>query len=149
MEIEGRTTIAADRERVWWHLTDPETLRACISGCEEVTGTPEEGFEAVVRYRVGPLKLTIRGSLEVLEQNPPESCRLEGRGSGGVAGFASGQAVVHLLQHPEGCELSYRVEAKIGGRLGKLGNKVVTSAARSMAESFFERFRTQVESRSA
>ena len=40
MELEGSRTIAADRQTVWAKLNDPETLKACISGCQELTGSP-------------------------------------------------------------------------------------------------------------
>jgi hypothetical protein len=55
MELQGSRTIAADRQTVWERLNDPETLKACVPGCEELTGSPEEGFEAVVKQKVGPV----------------------------------------------------------------------------------------------
>ena len=61
MDMSGQRVIAADRETVWKHLNDPETLKACIPGCQELTGSPTEGFEAVVKQRVGPVSATFRG----------------------------------------------------------------------------------------
>ncbi len=47
MQMTGEREIAADRAAVWAALLDPEVLKACVPGCQEMTGTPEDGFEAV------------------------------------------------------------------------------------------------------
>ncbi|NDV01010.1 CoxG family protein [Pseudoroseicyclus tamaricis] len=145
MELDGTVTIAAPRAEVWAKLNDAETLKACISGCQELTGTPEEGFEAVVVQKVGPVKATFKGGVTLENVVPEVSYRLVGEGKGGVAGFAKGAADVALTDVPEGTELAYAVDAKVGGKLAQLGNRVVGGFARKMAEEFFTRFKEQVE----
>ncbi|CUH40257.1 hypothetical protein JSE7799_02987 [Jannaschia seosinensis] len=145
MELTGSRIIAAPRETVWGHLNDPETLRACIPGCEELSGSAEEGFEATVKQKVGPVKATFKGVVTVSDANPPESYRIAGEGKGGVAGFAKGGADVRLLEVPEGTELAYSVDAKVGGKIAQLGSRVVDSFAAKMADTFFENFKARVE----
>ena len=145
MELHGTRTIAAPREAVWAALNDPETLRACIPGCEELTGSPEGGFEAVVKQKVGPVKATFKGAVTLSDVNAPVSYRIEGEGKGGVAGFAKGGADVSLAEVPEGTELTYAVDAKVGGKIAQLGSRIVDSFAAKMADAFFENFKTQVE----
>lgn len=144
MDLEGSRIIAADRETIWAWLNDAETLRAAIPGCESLTGTPEDGFEAVVRQKVGPVRATFEGVVRIEEPQPPESYRLIGEGKGGVAGFAKGSALVRLLPHEEGTELSYTIEAQVGGKLAQLGNRIVGGFARSMAEKFFANFEAEI-----
>ncbi|NBD30387.1 MAG: carbon monoxide dehydrogenase [Alphaproteobacteria bacterium] len=145
MELSGTQVIAADRDTVWAHLNDAQTLMACIPGCEELTGNPQDGFEAVVKQKVGPVKATFKGHVTLENVNAPESYTLVGEGKGGVAGFAKGSADVALAPTPEGTELSYTVDAKVGGKLAQLGSRVVGGFARKMADSFFDNFKTQVE----
>ena len=145
MEMHGTRTIAADRETVWAHLNDAETLKACIPGCEELTGNPEDGFEAVVKQKVGPVKATFKGQVQLENVNAPESYTISGEGKGGVAGFAKGGANVHLKEVEEGTELTYDVEAKVGGKLAQLGSRIIDGFARKMADQFFDRFRDRVE----
>ncbi|WP_373353514.1 CoxG family protein [Pseudoroseicyclus sp. CXY001] len=145
MELDGKVTIAAPRAAVWARLNDAETLKACISGCQELTGSPEEGFEAVVVQKVGPVKATFKGAVTLEDIVPEVSYRLVGEGKGGVAGFAKGAADVVLADVPEGTELAYEVEAKVGGKLAQLGGRVVGGFARKMADEFFTRFKEQVE----
>lgn len=123
----------------------PETLKACIPGCDELTGSPDEGFEAVVKQKVGPVKATFRGAVALSDVNPPQSYKISGEGKGGVAGFAKGSAEVHLTEVPQGTELTYSVTAKVGGKLAQLGSRIVDGFAKKMADAFFENFQTTVE----
>ncbi|MGC9368269.1 MAG: CoxG family protein [Paracoccaceae bacterium] len=145
MELNGSRVIAADRATVWEKLNDAETLRACIPGCQELTGSPEEGFEAVVKQKVGPVKATFKGGVTLSDVVPGESYTIAGEGKGGVAGFAKGEAKVRLADTEGGTELTYDVEAKVGGKLAQLGSRLIDGFARKMADQFFERFQEQVE----
>jgi carbon monoxide dehydrogenase subunit G len=145
MEMHGSRTIAADRQTVWEKLNDPEVLKACIPGCEELTGTPAEGFHAVVKQKVGPVKATFKGAVELKNVNAPESYTIEGEGKGGVAGFAKGGADVVLTEVEGGTELRYDVQANVGGKLAQLGSRIIDGFARKMADQFFERFQNEVE----
>ncbi|WP_224815808.1 CoxG family protein [Hasllibacter sp. MH4015] len=146
MEMHASRHIAADRAAVWAALNDAETLQACIPGCEELTGSPEAGFSAVVKQKVGPVKATFKGDVTLYDVVPETSYTISGEGKGGVAGFAKGAAKVHLADHPDGgTELTYDVDAKVGGKLAQLGSRLVDSFATKMADQFFERLQTRLE----
>lgn len=146
MELTASRHIAADRMAVWAALNDAEALKACIPGCEELKGNPEDGFEAVVKQKVGPVKATFKGGVTLSDIVAGESYTISGEGKGGVAGFAKGAAQVQLADHPEGgTELSYHVDAKVGGKLAQLGSRLVNSFAAKMADQFFERFQDRLE----
>ncbi|WP_118133878.1 CoxG family protein [Oceanicella sp. SM1341] len=145
MELNGSRTIAADRATVWAALNDPDVLRACIPGCSELTGSPDEGFEATVTQKVGPVKATFKGAVTLSDIVEGESYTISGEGKGGAAGFAKGAAKVSLAEVPEGTELTYVVDAKVGGKLAQLGSRLIDGFAKKMADQFFERFQTAVE----
>jgi carbon monoxide dehydrogenase subunit G len=146
MEMHATRTIAADRMTVWQALNDPEVLKACIPGCEELTGSPEEGFKATVKQKVGPVTATFRGEVVLSDVVPGTSYTISGEGKGGVAGFAKGGAQVRLSDaEGGGTELAYDVEAKVGGKIAQLGSRLVDSFAHKMADQFFERFQTRLE----
>ena len=145
MELEGSKIIAADRATVWAKLNEAETLAACIPGCQELNGSPEDGFEAVVKQKVGPVSATFKGAVTLEDVVVGESYRIVGEGKGGVAGFAKGAADVVLTDVEGGTELTYKVDAKVGGKLAQLGSRIVGGFARKMADQFFENFLEQVE----
>ncbi len=145
MEMSGSRVIAADRATVWAHLIDAETLKACIPGCEEMTGSPDDGFEALVKQKIGPVRATFRGAVTLSNVKAPESYTITGEGKGGVAGFAKGGADVTLSETDGGTELSYAVKAQVGGKLAQLGSRLIDSFARKLADQFFDRFKENIE----
>jgi carbon monoxide dehydrogenase subunit G len=149
MELSGTRVIAADIATVWAHLNNPETLMACSPGCEELTGSPEDGFAAVVKQKVGPVKATFKGEVVLENVVPGQSYTITGEGKGGVAGFAKGGADVVLKTVEGGTELTYEAQAKVGGKLAQLGNRIIGGFARKMADEFFERFQNTVEGNEA
>jgi uncharacterized protein len=145
MELDGTKVIAAPRAEVWARLNDAATLMACIPGCTELTGTAETGFAATVVQKVGPVKATFKGSVTLGNVVPGESYTITGEGKGGVAGFAKGGADVVLRDVDGGTELTYKVDAQVGGKLAQLGSRIIGGFARKMADQFFEDFLKTVE----
>ncbi|MFT5065334.1 MAG: carbon monoxide dehydrogenase subunit G [Yoonia sp.] len=145
MELTGTKIIAADTATVWAHLNNPDTLKACIPGCEELTGSPEEGFAATVKQKVGPVKATFHGEVTLENVIAGTSYTIVGEGKGGVAGFAKGGADVTLRAIDEGTELTYNATAKVGGKLAQLGSRIIGGFARKMADQFFDNFQATVE----
>jgi len=145
MELSKTKVIAASQSRVWAGLLDPKVLMACIPGCTEFSGSPEEGFKATVVQKVGPVKATFRGTVRLSDIDAPNAVRIEGDGNGGPAGFCRGGASVRLAPKDGSTEIAYDVDAKIGGKLAQLGNRVIDSFARKMADRFFENFQKELE----
>ena len=145
MEMNDTRLIAADPALVWQALLDPEVLKACVPGCEEMTGTAQDGFEAVVVQKVGPVKARFTGAVTLSDIVEGQSLTLTGEGKGGAAGFAKGEARVTLTPEDGGTRLAYDVQAKVGGKLAQLGSRLIDGFARKMADDFFERFQAAVE----
>lgn len=145
MKMSDERVIAAEPGVVWAALLDPEVLKACVPGCQEMTGSPEDGFEATVVQKVGPVKATFKGAVTLSEMDEPNRLTLTGEGKGGAAGFAKGSADVSLSPEGEGTRIAYDVNASVGGKLAQLGSRIIDSFAKKMADQFFERFQAVVE----
>lgn len=145
MDLSGSRHIAAAPGVVWAALLDAEVLATCIPGCQSLAGSVEDGFEATVTQKVGPVKATFKGTVVLSDIVQGESCKLTGEGKGGAAGFAKGGAHVHLTPDGDGTTLTYEVVAKVGGKLAQLGSRVIDGVARKLADDFFERFQQAIE----
>jgi carbon monoxide dehydrogenase subunit G len=146
MNLADTRDIAAPRAAVWSAILDPDVLMACIPGCKELTGTVEDGFEAVVVQKVGPVKATFKGQVDVSDIIEGESLTLTGQGKGGPAGFAKGAAKVSFADSDAGGTLlTYDVEAKVGGKLAQLGSRIIDGFTKKLADQFFERFQDGLE----
>ena len=140
MEFTGRYVIPAAPEIVWAAINDPEILKACIPGCETMEKTDPTHFRAAAKLRIGPVRATFKGLVELSELEPPKRCVLKGEGQGGVAGFARGQAEVLFSPDEGGTILSYTAKATVGGKLAQIGQRLIDGAAKQIADGFFSRF---------
>ena len=146
MHMSDEKTIQADPQAVFAALMDPEMLKVCVPGAQEVTGNPDDGFEAVVTQKVGPVKATFKGQVSLSDMVPGESLTITGEGKGGAAGFAKGGASVRLTPaEGGGTVLAYDVEAKVGGKLAQLGSRLIDGFAKKMADRFFANLQTALE----
>ena len=150
MELTENKIIKSKKNIVWSALMSPEVLSQCIPGCQQMTGNPQDGFEATVVQKVGPVKATFKVKVLLLDVLSEESLRLSGEGKGGAAGFAKGEATVILSEDNTSEDnttttLSYSVNAKVGGKLAQLGSRIIDGFAKKMADQFFENFKATVE----
>ena len=145
MQMQGKRSINASRAEVWSALNDPEILKACIPGCDELEKTSGTTFEASIVQKVGPMKARFKGSVELSEIIMEQSYTITGEGKGGAAGFAKGHARVHLSNDGDATLLTYDSEAKVGGKLAQLGSRLIDGFARKLTDEFFNRFKQAVE----
>lgn len=145
MTMNGEVQLLASREAVWAKLNDPEVLKACIPGCEELEPTDDGGFRAVAKMKVGPVSARFKGRVTLSDLDPPNGYKSSGEGEGGVAGFAKGGATVLLVEKDGGTLLTYNVEAQIGGKLAQLGQRLILGSAKKLADQFFGNFAKEVQ----
>ncbi len=149
MDMTGEHIIDAPREVVWQALNDPDTLRVCIPGCQSLEKQSATELNAVVVQKIGPVKATFKGDVELTNIDAPASYTISGEGKGGVAGFAKGAADVTLTEANGQTTLSYQVHAAVGGKLARLGSRLIDSTARKLAAQFFDNFQAQLNESAA
>jgi len=140
MEMSGEYRIEAPREAVWRALNDPEVLKECIPGCEEIERRSDTEFAAKVMAKVGPVKARFAGVVTLSDLNPPAGYTISGEGQGGVAGFAKGGAEVTLEEDGGATVLRYTARGAVGGKLAQIGSRLVDATAKKMSDEFFGRF---------
>ncbi len=140
MNLTGEYRIPATREKVWEALNDPEILKQCIDGCQELNKDSDTEFSAKVTAKVGPVKAKFAGKVVLSELDPPNGYTISGEGQGGVAGFAKGGADVKLADDGGETVLSYEAKAEVGGKLASVGSRLVEGVAKKQAEDFFGKF---------
>ena len=144
MDMSGERHIAASRGTVWAALNDPEILRQCIPGCEVLEKQSDTEMTARVKLQIGPVRATFNGKVRLSDLDPPNSYRITGEGSGGVAGYAKGGANVALSDKDGGTLMRYDVKADVGGKLAQLGGRLIDSTSKKLADEFFQKFSTVV-----
>ena len=141
MTMRGEVVLPADRASVWAGLNDPEILKRCIPGCQDLHKESDTEFQAIAKVAVGPVRATFKGKVLLSDIDAPNGYTISGEGQGGVAGFAKGGAKVRLDDGDNGgTRLSYDVEAHVGGKLAQLGGRLINGVAKKYADEFFANF---------
>ncbi|MGL4320426.1 MAG: CoxG family protein [Paracoccaceae bacterium] len=146
MDLSDSRDIKASPADVWAAILNPDVLKACVPGCESMTGSVADGFEAVVVQKVGPVSARFTGVVQISDIVEGRSLKISGEGKGGPAGFAKGGADVTLEPiEGGGTRLTYDVKANVGGKIAQLGSRIIDGFAKKMADEFFTRFQDAVE----
>ena len=140
MEMTGEYKIPAPRQKVWEALNDPDILKACIPGCQELNKESDTELSATVKSKVGPVSATFKGKVTLSDIDAPNGYKISGEGTGGVAGFAKGGAEVSLVDDGDGTLLNYTATGQVGGKLAQIGSRLIDSTAKKMANEFFGKF---------
>ena len=146
--MSGEYVIPASRQAVWEALNDPELLKQCIPGCNDVNKTSDTSFEAKVTAKVGPVRAKFSGKVEMSDIDPPNGYTISGEAVESVgwrdAGFAKGGAKVTLSDDPGGTKLNLRPSMRLidseNGKLAQIGSRLIDSTAKKMANDFFGKF---------
>lgn len=136
MKITGEHVLPFPPEQVWDALLDPQVLVATIPGCERLETTGENAYGMTVSAGVASIKGTYDGTCVLSDLAPHDSLvmRLQGAGAPGTIG-----ATVNVAFAPteDGTRITYDADAVVGGMVGGVGQRMLTSVAKRMAKEFF------------
>jgi carbon monoxide dehydrogenase subunit G len=149
MDLTGEERITAPRDVVWAALNDPEVLKQCIPGCQNLELKSPTELAATVKIKIGPVSATFNGEVTLSNINAPESYTISGEGKGGIAGFAKGGADVTLKEDGTDTILLYRANAQVGGKIAQLGARLIDSTSQKLAQQFFSDFNAAVSAKAA
>jgi carbon monoxide dehydrogenase subunit G len=139
MKLSDEVIIPVPRIKVWEALNDPELLRQCIPGCEEIIKKSDTEMEATVTVKMGPVKASFKGAVTLSDLDPPNGYRISGEGKS-MMGGAVGGANVRLEDVPEGTRLTYDVDAQVTGKIASLAQRFIEPTAKQLSAQFFENF---------
>lgn len=137
MKVEGAYNFPAPPERVWALLMDPENLRSCIPGCEVLTETGPDRWDATLKVGVAAIRGTYKSTVAITEKEQPTSYSLRVEGSGGP-GFVKGVAKITLAPEEGGTRVSVDGEGQVGGTVAGVGQRMLGGVARMLMNQFFE-----------
>lgn len=136
MKFTGENTLAAPVEQAWDALLDPAVLVRTIPGCERLEATGENAYAMTVTAGVASIKGTYAGSCVLTDLVEHESLvmKLDGAGAPGTIGATVN---VRFASDGSSTKVSYDADAVVGGMIGGVGQRMLTSVSRRMAGEFF------------
>jgi len=141
VKIDGSYMFNAPRDKVWQVLLDPKVLAQCVPGCESLNEVGPDQYEAVMKVGVASVKGTYKGKVSIKDKQPPSHYVLSGQGSGGP-GFMQGDVAIDLEEHNGQTLLKYSTDAKVGGLIASIGQRMLNGVAKMMLDQFFKKMET-------
>ena len=137
MKIAGEATLVAPVEQVWDALLDPAVLVRTIPGCERLEETADNTYDMTVTAGVASIRGTYAGTCKLSDLTPHESLKMNLQGAG-APGTVGADVAVRFEGNPDGTTtLFYDADAVVGGMVGGVGQRMLTSVSRRMAAEFF------------
>lgn len=133
----GNAAVDAPARRIWELLMDAEQLAAIIPGARHVRKLSDTAFRADVTVGLGAVKGRYRVEISLSDLDPPHSVVLTGKAAGALG---TGNGVGRVTLAPDGkggTVISYRYEARIGGKIGSVGGRMLDGAAKIVIGRFF------------
>ena len=149
--LQGSRLLPAPPAHVWQQLLDPAVLQRCIPGCQAMTLTRPEHYQAIVKVGLGPIAATFKTQIVLVTEpsqrsQSPMRCRLVLTGQAGALGEGKATVLVQLhavegphTQHAQ-TRLDWQATPELTGKLAQLGNRLMDATAHSLSQQFFNRF---------
>ncbi len=137
MKISGTNSIPFPVAQVWDALLDPAVLVRTIPGCERLETTSDNTYAMTVTAGVAAIKGTYDGTcaLSDLVEHQSLVMRLQGAGAPGTI---DATVQVAFSDADGGTRISYEADAIVGGMVGGVGQRMLSSVSKRMAKEFFD-----------
>lgn len=137
MKIAGQATLAAPVDKVWDALLDPAVLVRTIPGCERLETTGDNEYAMTVTAGVAAIKGTYAGTCALSNLDPHSSLVLSAQGAG-APGTIAADVAVRFTDNGDGTtSLAYDADTIVGGMIGGVGQRMLSSVSKRMAGEFF------------
>lgn len=124
-------------------MLDPKVLAQCMPGCETLNEVAPDQYEAVMKVGIASVKGTYKGKISIKDKQAPSHYVLSGEGSGGP-GFLQGDMTVDLEENNGQTLVKYSSDAKVGGLIASIGQRMISGVAKMMFDQFFKKLETFV-----
>jgi carbon monoxide dehydrogenase subunit G len=145
MHFEGTFDVKASKEHVYDFLLDPNRLAKCLPDLQKMEVESEDRFKATVRVGISFIKGNLNFQFSILDKNRPSHARLVGHGSG-MGSTIDLDTVLDLTDGPGGgTSMSWKAEAKIGGQIASVGQRLIGGQAEKQVKQLFDCLKKQLE----
>ncbi|OFW78961.1 MAG: carbon monoxide dehydrogenase [Alicyclobacillus sp. RIFOXYA1_FULL_53_8] len=137
MQVSGTKSIQLSPLQTYQLLTSPDVIVRAMPGLKSLEKKSETFYEADIEVGVAGIKGRYDGSIEMTDSVPSEKYTLIVKGEGPM-GFIEATANIVLSETEQGTTLvSYQGEAKVGGTVAGVGQRVLAGVSKLLINQFF------------
>jgi carbon monoxide dehydrogenase subunit G len=151
MKLSQTVRIGAPVNDVWAFLMDVPRMTGCIPGMEDVVELDDDRFAGLLHVRVGPIHLTMRCQILVLERDPvARTAAIRGEATderaAGTVKAAARMSIVEIAASQPMTELRVESDATVMGRIGEFGQPIIRRKADQLLAEFARNAESAVRS---
>lgn len=124
---------------------DPNQISKCMPDLQKLEVKSQDDFTAVVRAGVSFIKGDFSLHFLTVEKTPPTHAKLTARGSG-IGSTIDMETMMDLSDVAAGgTAMKWSADAKIGGRIASVGQRLINGQAEKIIKQLFDCLRTTLE----
>ncbi len=137
MHFEGTFNVKAPKEKVFALVTDPTQISQCMPDLQKLEVKSPDDFIAVVKAGVSFIKGDFTLHFTTVEKSPPTHAKLSAHGTG-IGSTIDLDTVMDLSdQQGGGTAMKWVADAKVGGRIASVGQRLLTGQAEKIIKQLF------------
>lgn len=143
MNINGELSVNAKQEDVWKALNDPEVLKKATPGCEELVEEAPGQYKAKVRLGIAAVRGDYEADIAIVDKTEPDEYTLQMKANSKM-GFVDAKALVRLNYDEPNTKIFYEGEAKVGGLIAGVGQRILSGVAKMIVKDFFKKMTAEI-----
>lgn len=149
MKLTGNHTVKAPANVIWEMLMDPVTLAKITPAIDKLELTGEDTYNAIADVRIGPVKGSFSGKVQIKDKKPTDSFTLAVNQESKI-GNAKAEITLNLSSPSDNeTEIKFEGDVKLSGLLATTGQRVISGVANMLSKQFFKSLDEEVAARTA
>ncbi len=137
MHFEGTFNVKAPKDKVFGVLMDPNQISQCMPDLQKLEIKSPDDFTALIKAGVSFIRGDFNMHFTVVEKSPPTHAKLVAHGTG-IGSTVDMDTLMDLSDGPDGgTSMKWSAEAKIGGRIASLGQRLMEGQAEKIIKQLF------------
>jgi uncharacterized protein len=140
MKLNNSFTVDAPTELVWKAMLDFERVAGCVPG-SDVVGSTDDGIEAHIRVKVGPMSMKYRGVVSMVEQDESAHRAVMRAEAREARGQGTATALMTMdVQSSDPVNVTIETDLEVTGRVAQMGRGVMQDVAGRIVDDFAVNF---------
>lgn len=145
MNFDGTFEVDATSEKVFNTVMDPNEISSCIPGFKSLNIISPEEYSVIVRVGLAFIKGDFNIKFKVVERDQNKHAKLSGNGQG-LGGTVDLEAIMDLSEDGGKTKMDWKAEAKVGGKLGSMGQRLIGGQAQKLIKELFKNLEEKLSS---
>jgi carbon monoxide dehydrogenase subunit G len=123
---------------------DPAVLARITPAISRLEPTGEDQYKAVAEVKLGPVKGSFSGQMELSDKQEPDHFVLHMRQNSRMGNVNAEGRIELRAQDDATTEVAFTGDAKLSGTLARMGQRVLGGVANTMVKQFFQNLEAEL-----